>query len=718
MIPQLPTHLSNDLFRNFFHTHSILNQPELEAIHNLFFDILTEIKASEHQRFFCISLFRNKITPAPPFSKELQAYIKMYFLQHVLTTEGTIRRFQILYDLDPENFLKELPSSLIKQTLYALTLDEIDDLIEKRSPLVQFIGLKRQTIDFLNELYHSNELPIHPPLDFLEDILQNILLTYPKLVLSFFDYILKTPHLTWFVKILDNHRQLRILFSYYPKFKEKIFTIIQERPEQMENLLRADLCHLFVEFTKNPIDWICSSFLLSPPASWKNFEPSQFRPFFEVHSLNDLLNLSLIHDREGVRFVEADNFKALYESHEKLSITKFFLEGFLTANIAQMNSSLSLFERTDSAPNFLSHLILSDGFMKIYRQNHQFLLEESVIKLHVIESNRCPFFPLMSPEAIYSYVFDFILKAEDAETVNPALHWNGTLIPLSQILQELESTNDIDRFFIQDLVEILEEYPLITLASFFLTQQSNLRLSLVLLFKHLCAEKGSLLAPLMTKEHLKLLIEEEGFSIVPLYAQIFRDVVWSEYLSEMIHIYNGPFHLDSKMRKLHLAFEELEKAQKKGWYEARLHLNTLVSCFDTVLSNLKIMKVSLKENCRNIPLIDLKDTLDRFFKAKKMILKRLQGVKDLPSVPFEWTCPLSMEMIFRPVRLHTVDPLSEELSIEPQIYEEMSILEMIEKQSQEACSPLTRRKLAKDPIIYVEDWDQRENIRDFFESLP
>lgn len=718
MIPQLPTRLSNDLFRNFFHTHTVLDQPQLAAVHDLFFEILSEMRATQEQRFFCSSIFQGRITPAPPFSRELQAYIKLYFLQHVLTEEGTSRRFQVLYNIDPENFLKDIPQGLIKQTLYALTLDEIDALIEKRSRLVQQIGLKAQTVDFLYELHHSKGPSSPPTLQFLEDTLKNILMIYPKLVLSFFDYILKTPHLTWFIKILDNHRQLRILFSYYPRFKEKIFTIIQERPDQIENLVRANLSHLLLEFTKNPLDWIYSSFLLSPPASWKNFEPSQFRPFFEVQSLGDLLNLSLIRDGGGVLFLEAENLKALFETHEKFSITKLLLEGFLRENVAQINSCLDRFERIDSATNLLSHLILSDSFMKLYHQNHQFLLEESVLKLNVLESNKCPFFPLMSPDRIYSYVLDFVLKADNADLIDPVLNWNGTLTPLSQILQELESINDIDRFFVQDLVEILEEYPLITLASFFLTQQANLSLSLVLLFKQLYAEKGSLLAPLMTKEHLKFLIQEEGFSKVPLFAEIFRDVIWSEYLSEMIHTSNGLFHLDSKIAKLNLAFEDLQKAQKKGWYEARLHLNSESSCFDTVTSNLKKINDALKENNRNIPMIDIADTLDRFFQAQKWIHRRLKGVKDLPSIPLEWTCPLSMEMIFRPVRLNTVDPYNQESAIEPQIYDETSILEMIGQQSQEACSPLTRRLLAKEAIIFVEDWTEQENIRGFFESLP
>ncbi len=717
MILQLTPHLNSFLFRNYFCTNLALNQAQLESLHNLFFEILTEINGTQDQRSFCANLFQNRITPAPPFSRELQAYVKLYFLQFVVTDQGVTRRFQILYDIDPENFLKNIPRGLTKQTLYSLSLNEIDALIEKKSPLVRYIGLEAETIEFLQKFIHSNEPLSCPSIQHLEKILDNMLRIYPKLVLSFSDYIFKTPHMAWFIKVLDSHRQLRILFSYYPRFKEKIFRIMQERPDLMENLIKLDLSHLFFEFDESPLNWICSSFSRSPPSSWETFDPSNFRPFFETNALDDILSLALLRDMEGSLFLETEKLSTLFKRHEKLLIAESLLKGFLTSQPELIFSSLNHFERLDSYENILSFLILSEGFMELYHRNRQFFLEKTILELDICKGVKCSFYPLMSPEGIYSNVLDLVSET-NSESIDPMLDWGGILTPLSQILLEEETNRNLNPFFIQGIVEVLGDYPLSTLSSFFLSQQSKLCLSLVLIFRELIAEKGSLLAPLMTKEHLKLLIQEEGFSKVSLYAQIFRDLSWSEYLDEMIFSPNGLFHLDSKLSNLETVFIDLENAKKKGWYDARLALDTQVACFDTVLSNVEKINDALKENSRSIPSVDLPNTLNRFYEAKKTIYNRLKRYKELPSFPLSWTCPLSMEMIFNPVRLKTVDPASGAEGIEAQIYDKNSVLGMIKQQTRKACSPLTRRLLAENAIIEVEDWAEQVHIRDFFESLP
>ncbi|NDE62963.1 MAG: hypothetical protein EB053_01245 [Chlamydiae bacterium] len=703
-------------YRNYCNSKVVFDEDQLSVIHALFFKILDDAHASESQRSFCASLFLGTIDPAPPLSSDLEFLIKMYFLQNVRTQQGISRRFHSVFDADPARFLAHIPTSLIKQTLYALTLDEIDKLIEKNSPLAQIIGLKAETIDFLNQIPLFMEGLSPPPLKFLEDTLQNILSIYPKLVLSFFEYIYKTPHFSWFIAVLDQHRQLRTLLTCYPIFKEKIFTILQDRPEQMEHLIRSGLSDVFWELTSNPVDMIQTSFRRSPPSNWIHFEPSQFRHFFETSTYDDLLNLALVKDLEGTLFLDAETLCPLFEIKERLRILKSFVKGFLNEQPDQIQLSLNQYQSVDSASNLLSIIIQSDPFMKIYREDQRYTLEKHVFDLNICDANKCVYFPLISPEGIWTHVFNFTQQSEPPLEI--LIEWDQTNTSLSQILKEAESSGTIDRFFMEDIINIFERYPLITMASFFLSQQENLCSSLVSIFRAFLDRKGPLLAPLLSQAHLEFLLQDEGFSKVFLYTRIFRPKIWTEYLHKMIHSPNGVFHVDTQITKLNLALTTLEMSKKKAWYDARLTLEAHILCFDTVYTNLKKIHEALQANVKSFCDVSLEKVLEKFDSAQKSFHTKLQELKELPFIPFEWTCPLSMELISVPVQLCSLDPQTQQSCIEPQIYDYNSVKKWISEHSERTCSPFTRRNLAQDPIFFVQNWDEEVKIRDFFESLP
>ena len=159
-------------------------------------------------------------------------------------------------------------------------------------------------------------------------------------------------------------------------------------------------------------------------------------------------------------------------------------------------------------------------------------------------------------------------------------------------------------------------------------------------------------------------------------------------------------------------------SKKKAWYDARLTLEAHILCFDTVYTNLKKIHEALQANVKSFCDVSLEKVLEKFDSAQKSFHTKLQELKELPFIPFEWTCPLSMELISVPVQLCSLDPQTQQSCIEPQIYDYNSVKKWISEHSERTCSPFTRRNLAQDPIFFVQNWDEEVKIRDFFESLP
>lgn len=124
----------------------------------------------------------------------------------------------------------------------------------------------------------------------------------------------------------------------------------------------------------------------------------------------------------------------------------------------------------------------------------------------------------------------------------------------------------------------------------------------------------------------------------------------------MIHSPNGVFHVDTQISKLNLALATLEMSKKKAWYDVRLTLETHILCFDTSYLNLKKIHEALQASVKSFCDISLEKVLKKFDSAQKSLHSRLRELKELPFIPFEWTCPLSMELISVPVQLSSLDP--------------------------------------------------------------